>query len=573
MNQSPQIEPHVTRPSPYSVAGAIVVVAVFAVAIPYVIAHHYGATGIPRDDDWSYLRALFHWIDTGRLDFNNWVSMILLGQLVIAAPIVEIFGRDITAVQVLTAALGLIGLLAVLWLGTLVTGKLWLATFVAVLVALGPLWGELSVSFMTDIPAFTFTMLACAFGARAVSRPRISLAYLIAALAAAFVAFTIRQYAVVPLVAVALVGTWTLGRERSDRRWWAFVLVVAGFAAAAVVVFAYWRTIPNLKAFEPSFPDGHSIRVTLYKGTGMLRLTGLLLTPAIVLAGPVRIVRRAWAASNGVTIVLGAGALAVLTYTALAAPRIALAGNFVVPNGILANAVIGGTPRHDILPTGGWTLLLVIGTVAAILLVWAFVPTLMDLVHRASERDVAPGDSVVVLLGLVIAGYSSAYALAAFFGVPLSDRYVLPVVPLIGVLLLRRAGEVEVVEPRATRGHHRERLALAIGALFVLGLVGLVYTLDSASFDGARWKVGVAATRAGWAPNQISGSFEWTNFYEPGPHGTHRHRPTCVSVLLDPHSGVHAKNVIAFEYYRSPFRDAVPVVAIRTKEPCTPKRG
>ena len=62
-----------------TLAAAIIIVTLVGVVVPLVVARHYGASGIPRSDDWSYLRALFHWVDTGQLDFNNFVSMTLLG--------------------------------------------------------------------------------------------------------------------------------------------------------------------------------------------------------------------------------------------------------------------------------------------------------------------------------------------------------------------------------------------------------------------------------------------------------------------------------------------------------------
>ncbi len=542
------------------------------VVIPLVIARHYGASGIPRGDDWSYLRALFHWVDTGRFDFNNFVSMTLLGQLVLAAPVVKVFGNDIAAVQVVTALLGLVGLLAVLWLGVMVTGRLWVATFVSVLVAVGPLWGPLSMSYMTDVPAFVFSVLACALGVRAFAAKPVSLPYLVAALVAGFTGLTIRQYAVVPMIALILLGAWSLRREGRDRRWWTFVLVVAAVIVAAIVLFAYWRTIPNLKSLSPALPNSHSLRTTFYKSTGMLRLIGLLLVPALVLAGPVQTVKRAWARASGLSLVLATGVAVVLVYAAAAAPRIALAGNYVLPNGALGNGVLDGT-RPDILPSGGWELLVAIGTVAALLLVLALVPPLADLGSRLQTRDFTPREPVVVLLAVVIFGYATAYFLATVSGLPMADRYVLPLLPLIAVLLLRgQPAEVEEsavttatpTGPRFTRG----RLVGAGLALALVVAVGGVYALDSASFDGTRWKVAVAATREGWARAQIRAGFEWTNFYARGPRGSHRGAAPCVRVIVNPPGG--ERDPFVLKEYRSPFNGPVVIGAIHTNRTCSP---
>ncbi|MBJ7381705.1 MAG: hypothetical protein JHC66_03865, partial [Acidimicrobiia bacterium] len=92
-------------------------VVVVGFVIPMWIARSQGALGVARGDDWSYLVTLFRWVDTGRMEFNDWVSMSLLGQLWIAAPIAAIWGHATTIVQTQTAILGSIGLLCVLWLG------------------------------------------------------------------------------------------------------------------------------------------------------------------------------------------------------------------------------------------------------------------------------------------------------------------------------------------------------------------------------------------------------------------------------------------------------------------------
>ncbi len=227
-------------------------------------------------------------------------------------------------------------------------------------------------------------------------------------------------------------------------------------------------------------------------------MLGLLLTPALLLAGPIRIARRSWAASQATTVVLAGGVLLLLLFTAAKGPKIAFAGNFVLADGVLGDGVIGGN-RPDILPTGVWPLLIAIGTVAAIVLVLAIIPAAVGLVQRYQSRAALLRDPVTALLGLVIFGYVVAYSLAVITGLPVADRYVIPLIPLVGVLLLRPP--VPVLEDPVAEtpaGDTRLRSGVAVGALVALGLVGLLYTVDSASFDGTRWKVATAATRAGW---------------------------------------------------------------------------
>ena len=129
----------------------VLALGVLGLVVPLLIARHTGAYGIPRGDDWSYLQTLFRWVDHGRLDGNHWVSMTLIGQVAVAAPVVAIFGRDIGAVQVTAAVMGLIGLVSTYWLGRQIVGR-GAGAFIALSMAVGPLWGVLVISFMTDVP-------------------------------------------------------------------------------------------------------------------------------------------------------------------------------------------------------------------------------------------------------------------------------------------------------------------------------------------------------------------------------------------------------------------------------------
>src|SRR6476619_7498873 len=138
----------------------ILSIGVVGLAVPLAIAAHYHALGIPRSDDWSYLVTEFRWISTGRLSFNHWVSMSLVGQLVLGLPIATLLRRDIGALQVLTAGLGFVGLVAV-WIGARRIGiSPARAGLLALTIAVGPLWGPLAVSFMTDVPTFAASSVA-----------------------------------------------------------------------------------------------------------------------------------------------------------------------------------------------------------------------------------------------------------------------------------------------------------------------------------------------------------------------------------------------------------------------------
>jgi hypothetical protein len=135
--------------------------------VPILITWRFGALGVPRNDDWSYLLSSFRFANGDGINGNNWALMNLVGQLVIALPINLIFDNRIAPLQILVSSLGVFGLVALYDLTSH-----WLtrrrALFAASLLALGPLWAALAGSFMTDIPTFSLSMICLAAGVRAI---------------------------------------------------------------------------------------------------------------------------------------------------------------------------------------------------------------------------------------------------------------------------------------------------------------------------------------------------------------------------------------------------------------------
>ena len=86
----------VTPPAGPTVAW-VLAIATIGLVLPLAIAAHYHALGVPRSDDWSYLVTEFRWVATGRLSFNHWVSMSLVGQLLLGLPVASLFRRATSA--------------------------------------------------------------------------------------------------------------------------------------------------------------------------------------------------------------------------------------------------------------------------------------------------------------------------------------------------------------------------------------------------------------------------------------------------------------------------------------------
>ncbi len=567
----PPTEPTVASDGYHRVGLALVGLLVAGFVVPVVIAANAGALGIPRSDDWSYLVTLFRWSDQGTLNFNHWVSMTLIGQLVLARPVVAIFGNSIRAVQVFSAVIGLGGLGALVVLGYEVLPRRRGAWLVAFTIALGPLWAPLAATYMSDVPAFAFEMGSLA--AAAVAFRRRSFGWLVTSVALGFVGFSIRQYGAIPVVAILAVALWD-ARQRSDRGAIRRILglgVVTGIACG--MLLAWWSTIPDPLPVAPSTPTFGTAIATGVNLAGFLRLTGLLMVPVIVWVGPFGVVRRAWASSRSLTVLLGGGSAALLVASLLRESAVPFVGNYVSRYGVLANDVVTGV-RPDVIPAWLFDLMVVVGTAGGAVLVLAVVPALAEVPDRLRRRDVALRSPMTAVMTLTLIGFAVAYGFAVLTDLPIFDRYALPVLPLAALLLIRSTPPVEAATSvRSGRG------LVAVATLIGLGVVGLGFATDSASFDATRWEVAERAAAKGFGPLHVYGGFEWVAYHRKvgplqGDTATERQRlralhfqHLCVTVIVNPGPRMR-RTPIATGTSHALLHGPVRVVAVRNDTPC-----
>lgn len=554
----------------------VAVLAVLAVALPVAVADHYGALGIPRSDDWSYLLTLFRWVETGELSFNGWVSMTLVGQVLIAAPVVQVAGRSITAVQLLTPLIGLVGLLAVVFIGRQLVRPAWWAVAVAATIAAGPLWGPLAPTFMSDVPTFTFEMLMLAAAAVAFRRRPLSIPWFTVAMLLGLYSVSIRQYAAIPVIALVLVALVMQVADRDRKTLRTVLLVSAGFGIAAVGLVYWWSGLPDSKSLSPSLPTENLIAGLFIDTAGIVRLTGLLLLPILVLAGPVTIVRRAWEVSRALTLTVAGLTALWLTATYLRVHDEGFVGNYLSPEGVLSDDVLSGL-RPDVIPRSVYDLLVIVGSVAGLVVLLTAVPFLADLPRRIRERDLRIEQPMIPTMALATLGFFAAYSFATVTKMPIFDRYWLPALPMIAFLMLHSM-QHEPSMVKSIRARH-----VWAGATFVLLLlIGVGYSADSASFDATRWEVASATAERGFRPTQIAGGFEWLSWHrQKGPSsrwelgkesiGKLQFAVPCVTVVINPTNT--DRPAIAQAWSSAPTRPDVLIAAYRNQYPCRESRG
>jgi hypothetical protein len=497
--------PTVARWAPF----AVVVLAV----VPLVIGAASGALGLVRNDDWSYSEVLWHWQDTGDLRLQGWVSMTLVGQLVLALPVAVTLPRHVAALQVFTVVVGMVGTLA-----AFATLRRFLSPSRAVLavamVVLGPLYGPLAVSFMTDVPAYAAQTVCLWCGVRSLESARRGALWFAAALASGLFAVTIREYAIVaPVVVVSVFGGRAWGRR--DRAALTTAVIGAAFGAIFVVAFIGWRrTWAHSLSLVPSMPSsigdaassfGRSILFTLVTLT-FLVLPALAFLPVRELLGRMTSTRWGLVATTSGAVVLVAGAIATWEWSP------PLLGPYLDQRGALGDDILPGTRPFLLSP---WLLrsLLVVTLLATVLFVGVLATSRAGFAGR--PRDVRASLSswdarsvawlfVVLTVVLVTA--------AGSVDLPIFDRYVLPAVPFAAGLTLGWRGDHT---PGLTTGTPAGLARWSVLVAFVA--LGLVWSVDSARFDAARWAAGEHAVELGYSADRVDAGFEWRNVHRvPG---------------------------------------------------------
>jgi hypothetical protein len=557
-----------------------VLLAVVSVLLPVALASHYGALDLPRSDDWSYLLSVFRWVDTGHLSFNNWAGTTLIAQLALAAPVAAVFPRSVTAIHVTSAVVSWLGLLAVVWMARTTMRDSW-AVVVALTIAVSPLWMPLAATFMTDNWAFTFQIASLAMAFEAFRRSEaVRPGWFTASMIAGVIAIAIRQYAAVPVIACAIVAVGRAATARDRRVLRIVALVLAAAVVVVTVLLVWWSQRPTLDTLPLSFPNATRVRSTVQLDLGYLRLVGLLLLPVVLLANPVRIVRRAVDASAGVTACVASVSAIVLVLEYAKYPNTPFVGNYFARSGVLGQDVLAGN-RPDVIPALWFDLLVWIAMASAVVVLLAAVPIVVRFWREgAHPAALVRGEGgPIAVCGWCFVGFAAMFTLVGLVGLPTDDRYVLPLLPLVAIGILHAGAR----EPRQARGVVSS-LVIPGAALVLLLAVGVAFTADSASFDATRWTVAQRATEAtGLHPTQIDGGFEWVAWHrQTGPPvgrflaASDRHRilaafeaPFCVRVYVAPRTHLPAR-IVASADSSAPTRRPERIIAYRLSKPCSP---
>jgi hypothetical protein len=504
---------------------ALAWVVALAVAALYVVnAAVHGALGAARNDDWVYYRLAFEFFRTGHLEVDPYTSTLLVGQIVAAQPVIAVFGESVAALQIAVALLSAVTLASSYLFLRHFLPVTWAVASVACL-AVGPLWGGLSVSFMSEVPALALQVLALCAAVPALRGPRLRWGWLVWSLALSLAAFSVREYALAAPAAILLTAYRVHGpggapwRRRDDPqvRRVLLGLVAAGLvwcaAAAALVV---WRgtLVTEPRALSAQIELGQRVA---YVTVGLLTTTGFMLFPvalAVWRGGGWRRLRRWWPLP--VALVVG------FTLTAHVLRYPLLLGNYLRLGGSYSGTLAGSAPR--VFSEQVWWCIMAVANVSTALLLTFAVVHATDLLRRRSrtlspdslaaeepvgprrQRGIDPAPRLALVFG--VAGVALTIVVCLITHARPLDRYVIGSIPFLAAAGLHVS--------RSRRPQRAGTIVSAVG-LVLLAAVGVTQVDASATFDGAKWSLGEQAVRAGYTAETVDAGYEWFGLHQPTP--------------------------------------------------------
>lgn len=433
-----------------------------------------GKQDFPLGDDWAFSHSAIWFAHGQGIHYIKWASMPQLGQWLWSWPFLQLIPWPHVALRLSVIVLSWLGLAAFCDLLRLENVEPRLAGFAACVLALNPLFFVSAETYMTDVPALSFGLLAlyCYSRAAVGKNPRWLLA---AILCAVFAVITRQTMVAVPLAAAVPI---VLNREmRQSQAWWLSVLV----PLAACVYTAWWFSHRTDVDLMPAslFPTS-----LVYRPFVALHLAGLAVLPLLLLVGP-QGSREALSGAFLVTL-LAAG------YCYSLGPGLPYGGWFPYSTGMLSlegtyspGLVVGH--RDILLTTTVRIWLTVLGCAGGALILAA----LWDMIQARKLPN--------TLLVFTFLQFGFLLTLSS----PPKDRYVEVLFP--GALFLA-ATRCSLTGFRRFGG---------IAALAASGFIAAAFCHDCLAWNEVRWQLGRdAVVTKGIPPADIEGGFEWNGWYE-----------------------------------------------------------
>jgi 4-amino-4-deoxy-L-arabinose transferase-like glycosyltransferase len=465
----------------------------------------------PLNDDWSYGMAVKRLLEEGTFRPTGWTAMTLLSQTLWGAVFCAPFGFSFTALRFSTLSLGLLGIAGMYaLLRQLVTDRK-IALISALAFGLNPIYFALSHMFMTDVPFTSFAVLSLVFLLRSLTRE--SDVYLFIGLLFAVAATLCRQPGVFLTVTF---GVTLLLKYGFSPRWFARAVISTTVGPGALWLFSHWMMLNG--GLPRDYDRNTEILIALLRDPGtalklfdyvsnafvVVMYLGWLMFPFLILPAGVNGAGRR---GRGCAIMAFAfffvALLLMLTSTKKMMP---LSGNILIEGGIgpitLIDTYILSLPHEPLLPAGIWVLVTALGLLGGALLLVRLTSMIVDLFTNVRQLRQDNLGIARLFFSTTAAVYLVPIILGGFF-----DRYLLPLIPLVGAAL---------VSSLKRHASARQRLIIlaSILALILVTAFSIAGTRDYLVWNRTRWKALKQLTEVEHVPvTMIDGGFEFNGWH------------------------------------------------------------
>lgn len=460
-----------------------------------VLANPFADSGFV--DDWSYSQVALKFAETGHIHHNGWASPMILFQTLWGAGWIRIFGFSFNVLKVASLPFSIGFVLLVYALGRKSRLKRKTAFFGALIVGTSPLFVPLAASFMTEPYACFFTMLCIYAAICAVESASSESAtpWLWILTVSGILGGSDRQSVWVAPIALIPYLWWA---RRSERRFSLHAATAYIVCLSAVAFLAYRFPQP----YGPLDLSRSQIISLVMNGwfPALGGFIGLLLCCVMFALPAMSCFARLWAKLGAAEIVflllVSSIFVGILMYFFGSSGVAPFAGDLVTPFGVLLKGEDALGYRPVVLP-------ITVCIVLTVLLVFSTAAFLF--LDRNGTSKMAPVPKAVFLI------FSCAYIPLLLPGSLLnsaSDRYVLPLIPLLTIFLLGRFA-----------AHKREIPAAAWACLLMFAAYSVATSHDYFSALRARTLAARRLERSGISRTRISAGLEydgWTQLQHSG---------------------------------------------------------
>ncbi|MGD0138851.1 MAG: glycosyltransferase family 39 protein [Tepidisphaeraceae bacterium] len=475
-----------------AIACAAAVVAAFLIVNPFA--------QMPFDDDWSYAFVVRRLLDTGRIDYNGWSAPVILTHVLWGAMFARVFGYSFVVLRFSTLPFAAGSALFCYLLARRADLRPAAAIFLSLLLCLSPLFLPLAASFMTDVPALCYSLIALyVFVLAAQARSiRAALAWLAVGAVCGMIGGMGRQTVwVVPLCIIPYLAVL----RRSEPRFIAAAAAAWLLVVVDVAMTLRWFDRQPWVYLDP--PILQCVRMGLvhphicFTNTLMVGFTVVMFTLPAALAFDVECISRLWRGRKTWQAAVVAAVVLILSVAMSLKPQLGMGPwlyNIVTVKGVIGSLELSGR-RPIALPLAAR------GFVSALVLATCYL-----LVTRCVEFALMPRFSLSKLRRFfstpetrpVLAIFAIAYFAVLIVRSAqdqVFDRYCLPLIPCLAIPLLRG-----------------RRLAIGWPLLAVYIAYALASTHDNLALAAARRAAVERLESHGIPRTEIAAGFEY-DFY------------------------------------------------------------